>query len=128
MINKISKYFSLFLLLALVNSNFSFSITQMACSMKMNQDACECGNSSAVTDIQFSQSEPACCKVNIYEIDNSNLLDKSSLQETQNITYPVLFCIQKLFLSTEPYFSHSFKNKSVKLPENIPVLYSSLLI
>ena len=128
MINKISKYFSLILLLVLVNSNFSFAITQMMCTMSKMQDACECGNSDGAKDIQFSSAESACCKINIKEINNSNLLQNTISKETKSTVSQNIVYYQNLYTRPETHTYFVFINKNFKPPKDIPILYSSLLI
>lgn len=100
----------------------------MMCSMSRMQDACECGNSDGAKDMQFSSAESACCKINIKEINNSNILENTTSKEinnnvSQNTVYYHDFNIRP---ETHTYFV--FINKNFKPPKDIPVLYSSLLI
>ena len=125
--NKISKYFSLILLLFLVNSNFSFAITQMMCSMSRMQEACDCGD-SGVKDIRFNSAESDCCKINIKEINNSNILQNTISKEIKSIVSQNIVYFQNLYTRPETHTYFVIINKNFKPPKDIPVLFSSLLI
>lgn len=126
--NKISKYFSLILLLVLVNSNFSFAITRILCSMSRVHDACECEQNSKTEDIQFSAAESGCCKIHIKEINNSNILKNTTSKEiNSNVSQNTVY-YQDLNIRPEKYTHVVFINKTFKPPIDIPVLFSSLLI
>ena len=125
---RISKYFSLILLLLLVNSNFSFALTQMMCSMSRVHDVCECEHNSAADDVQLSSAESGCCKISINEINNTNLLESASSKEIKSIISLNTVYYQEVHIRPETCTYFAFINKNFKPPIDIPVLYSSLLI
>ncbi|MBS1552680.1 MAG: hypothetical protein JST15_11505 [Bacteroidetes bacterium] len=124
----ISKYFSLILLLFLVNSNFSFALTQMMCSMNMADDVCECKDNSKADDIQFNTPESGCCKTNIKEINNSNILENTVSKVTKSIISLNTIHYQEVSIRPETYTCFIIIHNTFKPPKDLPVLYSSLLI
>lgn len=122
-----SKYFSLLLILILVQSNFSFAITQMLCKMDNFQTTCEC-DYSCMNELQISSEKSHCCKVFIHEISNSNILELNKLKFNTDIKFKFIESFLPVNLQSDlsqtfrPHITH------FKPPADIPILFSHLLI
>ncbi|MBS1518034.1 MAG: hypothetical protein JSS91_08095 [Bacteroidetes bacterium] len=128
MIKPITKYFSVLLIIFLVNSNFSFAVTQMICGMSKVKNVCECRSETGKDKMTLTQSESECCKIKIRVITNSNTLEKNQ-SKIINL-YPVYqyLTLLPVFEITKPN-THSSINSDFPVPiTDIPVFISSLLI
>lgn len=128
MFTKLSKYFSLFLILFLVNSNYSFALTHMLCKMNNTLDACECDQNSGSDEIQFKSMDAGCCKVETSEINNRNTLESNKISLDKEITFKKMDYFDESILLID-----SFKNSKIILnhfhpPSEIPILFSHILI
>jgi uncharacterized protein YpmS len=126
---KINKYLSAFLILILVNSNFSFATVIMKCSMSDSNKKCECAeNVSAKTDSTIDSAESDCCKTVISEVNNSNTLETYKTVEIKSVSIHFI----KYSLQDNLYSSLNsasiISQKAIKPASDIPLLKSSLLI
>ena len=122
-----SKYFSLFLILILIHSNFSFAITQMLCKMAKNQTACECQNPCA-SELQITSEESQCCKIFKKEINNKNILESNKFSFTKNIIFQITDAIPAVKLISQLSKNNMSRNCHFNPPADIPILFSHILI
>lgn len=128
MIKSYIKYFTLFLIIILLNSNFSFAITQMMCKMSEVQTSCECETDSQTGVMKISSEEKACCKIHISEINNSNTLEKNNIKVTNHIpVQSVIYQISVTELTKTFTTQNIFSICYIPIPD-IPVINSSFLI
>lgn len=125
MFKSFTKYFSLFLIIFLINSNYSYTFTQMLCNMSKVKTECECESASGM---HLDTKESECCKVKTHEINNSNTLEKNKTSHKYDITVQtVVYFLPHINIINST--SHSRIQYNLKIPiTDIPILYSSLLI
>lgn len=127
MIKTFSKIFSILLILVLVQSNFSFAITQMLCKMGKTKNVCECDH-SCTNELKISSEESSCCKVSTEEINNTNILEINKL----SVIKVIKFQLSNDFLPVKliSNISQSFSSHIIhfKPPADIPILFSNILI
>ena len=123
------KYFTSILVIILLNSNFSFAISQMICKMSKVQTECPCDMDQSSMNSKISKEQNDCCKDKISEINNSNTLEKNSIRyATDQVPQKTIFTIPinnySIFSSSINYI---YINLKIPVPD-IPVINSSLLI
>jgi len=122
------KYFTLFLTILLLNSNFSFAISEMMCNMSGVQTGCECETDSRTGLMKVSSEEKACCKINVSEINNSNTLEKNNIVFKSDLPiHQVSFFIPVNEISKNYSSQSIFTNCNIPVPD-IPIINSSFLI
>lgn len=121
------KYYSILLILILLQSNFNFAITQMLCRMERLQTTCQCDD-PCMNELQISQEESQCCKVSIQEISNTNILDLNKLSFNTDIKFS--FIDSYLPVNFQSNLSQTFRLHIThfKPPADIPILFSHILI
>lgn len=127
-LQKLSKYFSLFLILFLVNSNYSFALSHMMCKMNDTNDSCECQHISKQGELRFDSKASECCKAEIKEINNSNTLESNKISLIKAISFTTLHFFEESKLQSVSYF---FSQKALACfhpPADIPILFSHILI
>lgn len=123
-----TKYFTLFLTIILLNSNFSFAISEMMCKMSTVNTECECDQDSQSGVMKISSEENACCKINVSEITNSNTLEKNNIKFTNELTsQTVIYLIPVSDFSKNYTSKNIFKICNIPVPD-IPIINSSFLI
>lgn len=128
MFNSFTKYFSLLLVLFLINSNYSFAYTQMLCNMSNNKTECECKADSETDEMHLSTKDSECCKVKTHEINNSNTLEKNKTSYNFFNTHQAVIYVLPLNVNQKTTSNSNIQN-TFKIPiSDIPILYSSLLI
>ncbi len=125
---KILKYFSILLILLLINSNFSFAHTYMVCMMSKVQTVCECEHDSRSTGVQEISTEPLCCKVKLTELNNSNTLKLDKLSVIKVITFQPIHYFVSSILNSGFSFNYILHKTHFKPPSDIPILLSHILI
>ena len=128
MLIKLSKYFSLFLVLILVNSNYSFALTHMMCKMNDTRDACECEQNSQAGELQFDSKDQGCCKTEIREINNSNTLESNKLSIVKEISFITIQYFAEPESSSFSIFISHLQSAYIKPQTDIPILFSHILI
>lgn len=128
MIKLISKYFSILLILILVNSNFSFALTQMLCEMSEDQTVCQCAENNVSDELQTEVSKMSCCDNKIHEINNSNTLDKNNTTYKNFISAQQVISILPQNEFSLPFTDHLVYLNYHKPPSDIPIQISSFLI
>jgi len=127
-IKKLSKYFSLILILVLINSNFSFAITHMMCNMSKTQENCECKDNSDNHTLQSNSKESDCCKITSKEINNTNNLNLNKLKQCYTDTFQTLnYFTPSIAINNTHQSYYSFKNHPRYKPDII-ILISRILI
>lgn len=128
MLNKISKYFSVFLILFLVNSNYSFALTHMMCKMNKTQEVCECDQKSTSGELQIDSMDPGCCRQEIKEINNTNTLESNRISLVSEAPFiSINFFEESKIHSFTSFISH-IESAYFHPPVDIPILYSQILI
>ena len=126
-----SKYFSILLILVLIQSNFSFAITQMLCRMDNFQTTCECEDPCR-NESQITSEESQCCKVLIHEISNTNILELNKLKFNPGIKFNIIesFLPLNLHVNLQSDLSQTFRLHLIHFipPADIPILFSHILI
>lgn len=127
MIKTLSKYFSILLILVLVQSNFSFAITQIMCKMGKIQTSCECAN-PCEDELQINSEESDCCKVTSGEINNTNILELNKLSIIKDIKFQLTDSFLQVNLLSD--LSQNFRTNILhfKPLADIPILFSHILI
>ncbi|MEO6695430.1 MAG: hypothetical protein ABIY50_00050 [Ignavibacteria bacterium] len=130
MIKKLSKYFSLILILVLVNSNFSFAVQSLLCGMSTDPKICECKHQSPSNckEISITKEKSSCCTFNLKEINNSTtfeVLKRSSLEK--DIVILIHNLIQTDLNSNFVFHDRGFTTHP-KTFTDIPILTSQFLI
>lgn len=125
---KFTKYFSLFIILFLINSNYSFAVTQMMCKMSSMQNECKCGNDSETKGMQINTKDSECCKIKISEINNSNTLEKNNNSFVNKIIVQSVSYFIPPVLTSNSYLQRKSYTHFKKPFSDIPVLFSTLLI
>ncbi len=122
-----SKYFSIVLVLLLIQSNFSFAITQILCKMEKMQNSCECEN-PCEHELQINSEESNCCKVTSGEINNTNILEFNKLSIIKDIKFQLIDNFLTVNLLT--HLSQNFRSNILhfKPPADIPIVFSHILI
>lgn len=128
MIKKLSKYFSILLILVLINSNFSFAFTQIMCKMSKVQNTCECKQSSCPKEVQIKSEESDCCKVKFIEINNTNTLEINKLCIISNVAYQTQNYFLLSDINSELIHLYRFRTDHFKPPADLPILFSHILI
>lgn len=128
MLKKLSKYFSLFLILFLVNSNYSFALTHMMCKMNNTHEACECNQNSQSGELQFDTKDQGCCKTEIKEINNSNTLESNKLSIVKEISFLTIQYFAEQGSSSYSSFITHLQSAFFKPQTDIPILFSHILI
>lgn len=128
MIKQFTKYFSFFLIIFLINSNYSFAITHMFCKMSKMQNECECKTDSDTKGMQIDSKEPDCCKVKISEINNSNTLEKNKISFVNINSVQLVTYILPAICISNSYTKYNLYKDFNKPFSDIPILISSLLI
>lgn len=128
MIKTISKYFSVLLILILVNSNFSFAFSQMLCEMSIEPTVCKCEENNMSDEVPADVSKMSCCDNNILEINNSNTLVKNNTDYTNLNSIQLLISLLPHIEITKTFADHLVFQKHHKPPSDIPILISSFLI
>lgn len=128
MLKKLSKYFSLFLVLILVNSNYSFALIHMMCKMNNSGDACKCKENSNSRESEFDSMDKGCCVTEIKEINNTNTLESNRISLIKDTSFLTVDFFEKSIL-----YSNTFSNTNILLnhfhpPSDIPILFSHILI
>jgi hypothetical protein len=122
------KYFTLFITIILLNSNFSFAISEMLCKMSEVQTECECETDPHTGIMKISSEEKGCCNINISEINNSNTLEKNNKNfNTELSLQHVIFFIPVNEFSKNYSTQSIFTNCNIPIPD-IPIINSSFLI
>lgn len=125
---KHSKYFSLVLILFLINSNFCFAIEFMVCGMGMENDNCECENIKCNTDEQIINKDSDCCKIILKEINNSNLSENPKKTSSVTIIFHYFIYFSKIISPPDKIYIPVNYRFQTNPPPDIPVLYSHILI
>lgn len=128
MLKKLSKYFSILLILVLINSNFSFALTQMMCKMSQDRNTCECEQSSCSNEAQINSEEPVCCKVKFIEINNINTLELNKLLAASEVVYQIQNYFLQSDINSESTHYFRIQLNHFKPPADIPILLSHILI
>lgn len=128
MLTKLSKYFSLFLILFLVNSNYSFALTHLMCKMNNTNKACECEQNSQSGELQFDSKDPGCCKTEIKEINNTNTLESSKISIVKEISFKSIQFLEETNFQSFTYSSSQLHLNHFHPPSDIPILFSHILI
>jgi len=129
-IKKLSKYFSLILILVIVNSNFSFAVQSMLCEMSTDPKICECKHQSESNckEISITKEKFSCCTVNVNEINNSTTFEVFKRSALDN---DVVILIHNL-IHTDLHLNFVFHDKAFtthpKTFTDIPILISRFLI
>jgi hypothetical protein len=123
-----TKYFSLFLSIILLNSNFSFAFPQMLCMMSPNQSECQCDTDSHEGKTIVTSKGSECCKISVSILNNSNTLEKRDFKSATGLSsFSVIYFLPVI----EEFTTHSGNRifTNCKIPvQDIPILNSSLLI
>lgn len=123
-----TKYFSLFLILFLINSNYSFAITQMLCKMSKIQTECECSHWSGKKETRINSDDAACCDITIHEINNSNTLDKTKFSPVNDNPVSTINYILPVIFNSKSFSLHKIFRDLNKPFRDIPLLNCTLLI
>ncbi|HMR40273.1 MAG TPA: hypothetical protein PKA90_07560 [Ignavibacteria bacterium] len=122
------KYFTLLLTILLLNSNFSFAISEMMCKMSTDKDQCECTTDSHTGVMKITSEEKACCKNSVSELNNSNTLEKNNTKHVTDQAQQKLIYTMPVNKDTQTSSIFiSFVNLKIPVPD-IPIFNSSLLI
>ncbi|HMS65636.1 MAG TPA: hypothetical protein PKD83_10340, partial [Ignavibacteria bacterium] len=98
------------------------------CKMNTKQNNCECDNEYHTMDMQIKSEKSDCCKIKIYEINNSNTLKKHNISfETDNSFQLITYILPPDILSNT-YLNYKFYTNFNKPITDIPILFSALLI
>lgn len=128
MFKKISKYFSVFLILFLVNSNYSFAFTHMMCKMNKSQDACSCEQNSNSGELRIDSKDPACCKTLIKEINNTNTLESNKISLIREISFKTIQYSGESKIQSYTSLISGIQLIYFHPPSDIPILFSHILI
>ncbi|MBP9192761.1 MAG: hypothetical protein KBF96_09440 [Ignavibacteria bacterium] len=122
------KYFTLFITIILLNSNFSFAISEMLCNMSEVQTECECETDSHTLAMMISSGENGCCKINTNEINNSNTLEKNNIKLIKEHSFQSVIYLLPVSEFTRTITSQViFTTSNIPIPD-IPIINSSFLI
>lgn len=128
MFKKFTKYFSLFLIIFLINSNYSFAITQMLCKMSNLQNECECKTNSETPGIYLNIMEKDCCKIKISEINNSNPLENNNISFVDDLSIQLVIYTLPANTISKTNLQYNLYKDFNKPFSDIHILFSALLI